>query len=338
MKRIAAEKVNPTDPLGKYTKERRSAASKGAWNRRTPETKAAMFEKIGRANTGRKASAETREKLRISHLGQVAWNKGRKETRPEVLQRFSESHKKAIKELLNSPKADEYRKNLSKARKKEWADPEIAARRTNRLQKIWDNEEYRKKHRIRMQQIASDPNWKGRMSRKKSEEEKQKIIRAVKARWQDPEYKERVSKKIQAVKCLPENRKKTSKQTLARWNDPAQREQLLNGARSMISMAKPNNTEKAILAMLDEIQPELWVFTGGGRHAKRVAGHYPDFLSETQGKIVELDGSYWHKNIDKDHKRNTAYIKAGYRLLTILYSKPSDLRTIRPTLEEFCHA
>ncbi len=42
--------INPTDPHGKYTKERRSVASKATWARRTPEVKARMREQDEKRN------------------------------------------------------------------------------------------------------------------------------------------------------------------------------------------------------------------------------------------------------------------------------------------------
>lgn len=95
------------DPLGKYTSQRRRVIAKAMWARRTPQERVDIACKIGASHKGKRLTNAQREKLRIAHLGQVAWNKGRKETRPEVIERFRISHlgKKQTKETCEKRNA-----------------------------------------------------------------------------------------------------------------------------------------------------------------------------------------------------------------------------------------
>lgn len=127
-------------PMNEELKKKISQACKKAvnptWYKKghkfSEETLKKMSESLrGRpsANKGKHFSEELRRKLSESHIGQVAWNKGkktgftwnkgRKETRLEVLKRQGESHKGQIPWILGKTHSEKTRQRLSETHKGE---------------------------------------------------------------------------------------------------------------------------------------------------------------------------------------------------------------------------
>jgi hypothetical protein len=77
-------------------------------------------EAVSRGRKGIRFSEDHIKKLKESHFGQVAWNKG-KVLSTEHKHRLSESHKNKNKDFIT----DEYKKKLSEASKRIWAERKL---------------------------------------------------------------------------------------------------------------------------------------------------------------------------------------------------------------------
>ena len=119
------------------------------------------------------------------------------------------------------------------------------------------------------------------------------------------------------------------------WID--HRGRMMRGPKASMKSAarKPNGIERRVWLVLNKRQPGMWIYSGGGPSARRVNGYYPDFLSELQKKIVEVDGVPWHKDRKRDLERNKAYRRVGYHVLAFRYTGRNE-GLLMQKLEVFC--
>lgn len=119
-----------------------------------------------------------------------------------------------------------------------------------------------------------------------------------------------------------ETRKKLSKITKESWQNPEFVKKMLKSRERRLT--KP---EKAF----DEMTPEIfryvgnrawWVKLDDGHH------HNPDFKVSGQDKVIEIWGSYWHKN-DDPKQLIDLYKQAGLQCLIIwgneIYNQPEEV-------------
>jgi len=314
----------------KFNSELRSRNSIAMWAKRSPEQRAAIAKKIGDAHRGRRATAATREKLSLAHLGHTPWNKGRKETRPEVIERFRQSH-------------------LGKKR-----SPEAIEKHRQAMLGHECRPETREKIRAKM--LGRKITWADKISatnigRKHTRATKKIIAAASSAHWKNSSYRSTVTAGIRAAKTSIEGRAKCSAASRKIWANPAAkkkraqtlakpsvRRKMQAGAEKGLRSArrKPNGLEQTVGALLNDIALGQWRYNGGGLGAKKIAGYFPDFVCDRQKKIIEVDGEYWHKDVVRDRKRNAAYRKNGYLLLVVKSSAVYN-GTANKRLEKFCH-
>ena len=169
-------------------------------------------------------------------------------------------------------------------------------------------------------------------------ETRKKISDAQKGR-PVPEYR----KKILAIKCRgwthsPAAKIKIAEASRRLW--ATSREKMLAGPREAVRAAcrQPNGFERAVCALLEELFPRKWVYVGGGKSARKVGNHYPDFLCEEKSLIVEADGEYWHSDKSADARRNSSYRKLGYRVFTLGTKDLLDIKKLKQRVRSFYNA
>jgi hypothetical protein len=304
------------------------------WANRSPHERAEIAKKISVALRGRTTPADVRRKLSLAHKGQVSWNKGLKETRPEVLERLRVSH-------LGKTLPTAQRNKISESLKGRTVSAEVR-------EKIRKSQPFLGKSlplKTRRKLSVACRGWSH------SAEAKRKIAASSKRRWRNPVFKATVGERIRVTKTSEEGRAKCIAAGRKIWANPAAKEKrartiskpeirrkFREGAEKSIKSArrKPNGLEQRVNVFLDGVAPGQWRYNGGGRGAKKIAGHFPDFVCAGQKKLIEVDGEYWHTNPAKDRERNSAYKRAGYRLLVVksgaVYSGIADRR-----LKRFCY-
>lgn len=143
--------------------------------------------KLSKVNKGKKRSDESKLKMSLSHKGQKAWNKGKK---------YSEETKRKLSEIVKLQwQNPEYRDKLVLLHKERWQNPEIKAKYIN-INK----------------------------GRKFSDESKLKKSLAMKLKWQDPNF---INKMKSLNKVTPERRQKLSDKAKKQWECPEIRNKMI---------------------------------------------------------------------------------------------------------------
>jgi len=100
---------------------------------------------------------------------------------------------------------------------------------------------------------------------------------------------------------------------------------------------KPNKKELQLQNILDEIQPDEWIFVGDGKVI--IEGFCPDFINNNGKKlIIELFGNYWHTlsgSEETDKRRLVAYTKMGYKTLIIWEKELKEPNKVKTKIETF---
>jgi very-short-patch-repair endonuclease len=93
---------------------------------------------------------------------------------------------------------------------------------------------------------------------------------------------------------------------------------------------KPNIEESSLNYILQKYFPNQWKYVGDGKFW--IEKRNPDFINSNGKKlIIEYDGSYWHKNKERDLLRTQIYSKHGYKMLSL---NEIDLKKIESLLEK----
>jgi very-short-patch-repair endonuclease len=61
----------------------------------------------------------------------------------------------------------------------------------------------------------------------------------------------------------------------------------------------------------------------------------PDFLVKGQHKVIEFNGTYWHKDDYPDEAYHEAWAKIGYQVLIIWEHELSDIEGVLTRIGEF---
>lgn len=75
---------------------------------------------------------------------------------------------------------------------------------------------------------------------------------------------------------------------------------------------RQNGKEKEILAILNNVCPGIFKFTGNGKVS--VGGYDPDFISDTKNLIIEFLGCYWHNCVPCGYGSKNAQAKENQDL------------------------
>jgi hypothetical protein len=133
------------------------------------------------------------------------------------------------------------------------------------------------------------------------------MMEEVKTRWQDSEYREKISGRIKDL-----------------WQDPEYREKTIRSTIAALKL-KPNGLERTFCDLLQSYFPGEWRYVGDGKVF--IAGFVPDFIHKEENWIIELNGDYWHSSSEareRDRRKKEAYEKTGYKVLEIWESEFSS--------------
>jgi len=163
----------------------------------------------------------------------------------------------------------------------------------------------------------SQENWNWwRKGKNLPEEVRQKIAQARLGSHASDETKKRMS--ISRKGKIPYN---AIKAVTAKWQDPEWRQRVVEAALRGNSR-KPNKPELKLQAILDKYFPNEWQYTGDGYHT--IGGFAPDFTNcNGKKQLIELFGDYWHSpraNPDwhqTELGRIMAYNSLGYKCLIL---------------------
>jgi hypothetical protein len=196
----------------------------------------------------------------------------------------------------------ERRRKIGEANRIRWANPEYKIRTSRAISKsmsakaasisqtkktMWADEEFNK----RMSEVHVAV-WK-----RPGERERRRATH--KARWENPLLHKQYSDKANEL-----------------WSDPEFRQRAVTASGRAARKNCPNGLEKRYITLLDRVMPGEWIFTGGGEHSRAIGRRRPDFTHTRKNKVIELFGTYWHKD-DDPQDRIDHYQKYGYQCLVI---------------------
>lgn len=221
-----------------------------------------------------------------------------------------ETKEKIRRKLMGHKFSVETRDKLSKIWTEYWKDPENKIKRSNDMIRYLENNPgMRVNQSIARKKYLSNPKNKAKadaINRKRCStiEHREMVSRTVKERWANPEYKDRVFKKI------------------------------------LISLdIKPNKPETMLGNILNDIYPGDYEYTGDGRIV--ISGLSPDFSNiRGEKEVIELFGMYWHNREgiswhQTELGRIMAYRTSGYRCLVIWENELNDIPLLKTKIENF---
>jgi len=95
----------------------------------------------------------------------------------------------------------------------------------------------------------------------------------------------------------------------------------------------PNNPEKRLLQLLEELYPHEWKFVGDGSLV--IGGLNPDFANVNGKKlIIELFGDYWHRGQNPQDRIDT-FTPFGFDTLVIWESELDNTIVVTKQIREF---
>lgn len=164
--------------------------------------------------------------------------------------------------------------------------------------------------------------------RKLSDEAKMKIRLAKLGKHHlTEEAKRRIGAKHRG-KHIPEAVKEKIRKTIVkRLQDPTIKKIWVNNFK-----IKPNKPERKILEVCKESFPN---FEYVGNFQFWVKTKNPDFIDKTHKLIIEYDGSYWHRDKQKDDERNRIYAENGYATLSLSEPDLLDKSNLIQKIKEF---
>jgi len=164
------------------------------------------------------------------------------------------------------------------------------------------------------------PNWGG----EKQEETRRKISAANKGSGHPhtDESKRKLSTSMIGRLKSEDHRKKLSESLKGRKHSPTRIQAIIDGLtksrKKPRAMTKP---EKLVLGILQILFPsgspfqfagdrKFWIKMANGRYRN------PDFVCESNKKIIEVFGRYWHRN-DKTDEVISQYAECGWKCLIV---------------------
>lgn len=171
---------------------------------------------------------------------------------------------------------------------------------------------------------ATQKQSKAHVGEKWTEERKKNHKNGMKGLWQNRNHPKGTKGKTWKVKDTS-NIKKANKK---KWQNPEFVSKQMKSRN-----VTPNKTEKFLEKVLNKILPKEYKFVGDGKFI--LAGKCPDFLNiNGKKKLIELFGSYWHRN-DNPRNRINLFKDYGYSTLVIWENELKDLIRLKEKILEF---
>ena len=184
--------------------------------------------------------------------------------------------------------------------------------------------EYREKMSRAIKALWEDPEYREKCSKTRSRPEIREMrSRAAKDRWKDPEYREKMSKSMWKD---PEYRENMSKMSKSMWEDPEHRENMSQAQKTI--WKDPEHREKMSEAMKGSCQSPTSIEITMAKELKAqgidfeqeypIDGFRIDFALPEIKLAVECDGDYWHSLPgikEKDKRRDKVLSKLGWTTL-----------------------
>jgi len=212
-------------------------------------------------------------------------------------------------------------------------------------------DEHKKKIGLASKRIGISPETRAKMvaNRKArgnyvmSDEQRQKLCVARRNRIYKDETREKIHQSLLGQKrALGHRHTKEMLEHLSEvhkelWKDDEYASRVFKGMQKSLNQ-RPNGCETIIAGMLEEIQPDTWMYVGD--RSLKIGRKNPDFWNGG-GKLVEHFGDYWH--VDKvrcyeetEKGRIEFFEKRGYKVLIIWehdLKKHPDI--VREKIKEF---
>lgn len=232
----------------------------------------------------------------------------------------------------NHPKSEEFRIQVSKQFKgkhrPEWLREHLRRTKKGVAPAIYNKEAWKSKLSKAMLGNSNSPKFHKAETRIKisispkgshhTQESLNKIIESRKVLWANPVYRQKVSAGMKR-----------------RWSQPGYKERVVPIVLRQNAI-RPNNQEKKLGSLLEDISPGEWQYVGDG--SLILGGLCPDFMNVNgQKKVIELFGDYWHRG-QNPQKRIDYFAKFGFETLVIWEKELKGLGLVKAKLAEFAGA
>jgi len=257
-----------------------------------------------------------RQRQSESHLGQIAWNKGKHpsiETRKKMRKNhkgfLGRHHREEVREQISLSLKGEnhffYGKHHTKATRIKMGKSQLGRKHTEetkeKCRKIhlgWQPSKETRK-RMRESHLGNPGFWVGKS---RSEKTKQKIRETKKKQWKDPVYVEKIK---QALKI------------------------------------RPNRPERFLENILQELFPFEYKYVGDLTFV--LGGKCPDFMNiNGRKKLIELFGTYWHDpkyfpGKESSKERIEHFRQFGFDTLIIWQKELENRKLLDEKIKTFHH-
>lgn len=154
--------------------------------------------------------------------------------------------------------------------------------------------------------------------RENSLERKTQKSLTMKALWETPEHRQFMSEVLKQRWETSTYRNTMQEKMTKKWTEPEYVEKMMRRLRHT-----PNNPE----SLLSILTPENVEYIGNGKWWRTIKletangivikHKNPDFKVKGQRKLIEFNGTYWHKNDYPDNAYQQAWAKIGYEILIV---------------------
>jgi len=142
--------------------------------------------------------------------------------------------------------------------------------------------------------------------------------------------------KIHYTNWLQGNKRCYSCAMKLKWQNDEYKDRVIKNLFKGLNL-KPNKPEKLLNKILQTMFPKEYEFVGDGKII--LDGLNPDFINcNGQKKIIELYGDYWHnlpQRKETDRRRIKIYRNYGYKTLIIWEHELKEISKLQDKLEEF---
>lgn len=221
---------------------------------------------------------------------------------------YAENQKKAIKDGHNTPEAKE---NYSKGSIKRFSKPEERSKASKRQKKRLEDPKERELNKKRQKQVYIDHPEK--------RSERGEVIKQFYIRF-------------------PEKRLERSENSKIIWQDYEFQKMMAEAFE-----LKPNKPEIFLIGKLNELQPDKWIYVGD--FSFWVGGKNPDFVNQSEMKLIEFFGCFWHycekcyprtpKKQDTLKERIQIFKDNGYQTLIIWEHEMKDNAKVMRKIKTF---